>query len=311
MFGEIKSSRLYAMLDVLRPGQFVKNILVLAGLFFAVSDRRQNVSDDLWAAVLRTVLAFVLFCMVSGAVYIVNDIFDAEMDRRHPVKCRRPIASGRLPVRTALFELAGLLLLCAALSPLLGFWFSVCVSVYFVMQVFYTVLFKRMVIVDVFVIAAGFVLRVYAGTLAAGVRASKWLIVCTFMGALFLALCKRRSEKFSLGQDAASHREVLGSYDLHLLDHLVAASASSTVICYAIYTLAPETVSKFGTDGLCFTIPFVLFGVFRYMFLVMCGGLGGRPEKIFTHDCATIVNVAAYFAVCWLVFMFGGGNTQL
>lgn len=287
---------LRAAIDILRPGQWVKNLLVLAGLFFALADRSQTVS--FYASFLRTMMALVLFCMTSGAVYIMNDLHDVEADRAHPEKRNRPIAAGKLPGRVAVAEYFLLLLVALGLSTRLGFRFSVCLAGYFLMQTLYTYLLKDKVLVDVFVIALGFVIRVLAGTLAAGVHASSWLLGCTFMVALFLILCKRYDEKVSLGDAAATHRKVLAHYEPTFLTHLITATSACAIICYALYTLAPATVAKFGTERLVVTVPFVAFGVFRYMYLVFCCGQGGRPEKTLTRDIPTLINMFLYAAVC-------------
>lgn len=293
--------RLRAMIEVTRPGQWIKNLLVLAGLFFALADRFQTISFR--DAFLRTVLAFVLFCLVSGAVYIMNDLHDAEADRLHPEKRNRPIASGRLSGRVAVVEYFLLLGIALGFSTQLGARFVICLAGYFVLQTLYTYLLKDLVLVDVFVIALGFVIRVYSGTQAAGVVASSWLLGCTFMVALFLILCKRYEEKISLGERAAEHRPVLEKYDPAFLMHLITASASCTIICYALYTLAPQTVEKFGTERVAATVPFVAFGVFRYIYLVLCCGQGGRPERTLTRDVPTLVNILLYVVACVLVML--------
>ena len=243
-------------------------------------------------------LALVLFCMTSGAVYIMNDLHDAEEDRVHPEKRNRPIASGSLPGKLAVVECFLLLFTALGLSTLLGSRFAICLAGYFLMQTLYTYVLKDKVLVDVFVIALGFVIRVLAGTLAAGVHASSWLLGCTFMAALFLILCKRYEEKISLGDAAGAHRKVLAKYDPAFLTHLITATSACTIICYALYTLAPATVEKFGTERLVVTVPFVVFGIFRYMYLVFSCGQGGRPEQTLTRDIPTIINMLLYAAVC-------------
>ncbi len=295
------SSKLRAAVDIMRPGQWVKNLLVLAGLFFALADQSQTVSFR--TAFIRTLLAFVLFCLISGAVYIMNDLHDVEADRAHPEKKNRPLAAGRLPGRVAVAEYFLLLVVALGLSTLLGPRFALCLAGYFLMQTLYTYVLKDMVLVDVFVIALGFVIRVLSGTLAAAVRTSSWLLGCTFMVALFLILCKRYDEKVSLGDAAPVHRKVLAQYDPAFLTQLITATSACTIICYALYTLAPATVAKFGTERLVTTVPFVTFGIFRYMYLVFSCGQGGRPEKTLTRDMPTVVNVVLYAAAC-IVVMF-------
>ena len=285
-----------AMVEATRPGQWAKNLLVLAGLFFALADRFQRFSVA--ESLLRSLLAVALFCALSGAVYILNDLHDIEADRAHPEKRLRPIASGRLGGGLAVAESFALLAAALGLSLWLGPLFALCLAGYFLMQVAYTHWLKDVALVDVFVIAIGFVARVFAGTLAAGVRASSWLLLCTFMVALFLILCKRYDEKVSLGDAAATHRKVLADYAPALLAHLIAIAATCTILCYALYTLAPATVGKFGTERLVATVPFVAFGIFRYMFLTFCRGQGGRPEHTLVRDVPLMLCMTLYAAVC-------------
>jgi len=291
-------------IEILRPRQWLKNGLVLVGLLFALPDQtRVGVID--YSTVLRCFAAFGLFCMVSSAIYILNDICDAEEDRAHPQKKTRPVASGRLSKQAAQIEMSALIMLAGPLTtffvnPRFGF----CVVAYLFMQIFYTTVLRKAVLVDVFVIALGFILRVYAGTLAAGVKASPWLLLCTFAIALFIALCKRYDERVTLGDAAAKHRKVLAQYDPRFLSHIITATAALTIICYAIYTLSPQTVAKFGHDHLVATVPFVVFGIYRYAYLVFCKGQGGCPERIVTTDIPTIVNFALYAATCVAVLAF-------
>jgi 4-hydroxybenzoate polyprenyltransferase len=294
-------SLLFAAVEVTRPGQWVKNLLVLAGLFFALADKFQRFSVA--ESLLRTLLAVALFCAISGAVYIMNDLHDAEADRSHPAKRNRPVASGRLPGRVAVAEYFALLVSAMGLSLFLGPRFALCLAGYFLMQTAYTYWLKDVVLVDVFIVAIGFVVRVYVGTLAAGVKASSWLLLCTFMAALFLILCKRHDEKVTLGDAAAAHRKVLAEYSPALLSHLIAIAATCTILCYALYTLAPATVAKFGTERLVATVPFVAFGIFRYMFLAFCRGQGGRPERTLVRDIPLVLDMALYAVACVVVML--------
>lgn len=290
-----------AMLEVTRPGQWGKNLLVMAGFFFALGDKSHSI--DLSTALLKSLLALVLFCMVSGAVYIMNDLHDAERDRVHPQKRMRPVASGALPAGVAAAECLLLLVLALAGSLLVGRKFAISVGAYFVLQVLYTRFLKDMVVADLISIAAGFVIRVFAGTAAVGIYASPWMLICTFMAALFLVLGKRRDEKAALGDMAGEHRPVLAQYDLQVLDHMITATAGATVVCYAIYTTSSETVAKFSTELLVLTVPFVVFGIFRYMYLVLCCGKGGNPEQVLVRDMPTLVNILLYLAVFFLVMV--------
>lgn len=291
-----------AFINVIRPRQCIKNVLVWAGLFFGLSDKHQQISIS--TAVENTFYAFLAFCFVAGAVYIMNDIHDAECDRVHEEKRKRPIASGALPLWAATLEAAILLFLSIGFATNVDKRLLVCLIIYFVLQVLYTLWLKNVVLVDVFLIAAGFVLRVYAGAVAASVDASTWMLVCTFSVALLLALCKRYSELNLLGERASEHRRVLAEYSKELLTTLIAAVSSITVVCYSIYTLTPATIEKLGTNQMYLTIPFVAFGIFRYVYLSLCKGEGGRPEKTLTQDLAIIIDVIIFVAVCVLIMIY-------
>ncbi len=293
-----------AFIDVIRPRQCIKNVLVWAGLFFGLSDKHQHIS--LSTAIENTFLAFLAFCFVAGAVYIMNDIHDAECDRVHEEKRKRPIASGALPLWAATLEAAILLFLSIGFGANVDKLLLGCLVLYFVLQVLYTLWLKNVVLVDVFLIAAGFVLRVYAGAVAASVDASTWMLVCTFSVALLLALCKRYSELNLLGERASEHRRVLAEYSKELLTTLITAVSSITVVCYSIYTLTPATIEKLGTNQMYLTIPFVAFGIFRYVYLSLCKGEGGRPEKTLTQDLAIIIDVIIFVAVCVLIMIYKG-----
>lgn len=291
-----------AFINVIRPRQCIKNVLVWAGLFFGLSDKHQQISIS--TAIENTFYAFLAFCFVAGAVYIMNDIHDAECDRVHEEKRKRPIASGALPLWAATLEAAILLFLSIGFGANVDKLLLGCLVLYFVLQVLYTLWLKNVVLVDVFLIAAGFVLRVYAGAVAASVDASTWMLVCTFFVALLLALCKRYSELNLLGERASEHRRVLAEYSKELLTTLIAAVSSITVVCYSIYTLTPATIEKLGTNQMYLTIPFVAFGIFRYVYLSLCKGEGGRPEKTLTQDLAIIIDVIIFVAVCVLIMIY-------
>jgi len=285
---------MHPILRALRPSQWIKNLIVLAAYFFARWDSQQALDTGL-LPVLRVVTAAGLFCLISSAIYLVNDIRDVEADRAHPVKRRRPIAAGELSIGAA--WAMSLLLLATGLGG--GFFLSAnfCLLAcgYVALQLAYTFGLKRVALLDVFMIAIGFVLRAVGGALAIDVRISPWLLLCTFLLALFLGLCKRRHEKRLLADcDAQQHREALAGYEEGLLDMLIGIAASATVVSYAIYTLSPETVSRFGTSRLGLTIPFVVFGVFRYLDLVYRHEQGGRPEKVLLTDRTLIVTVLLY-----------------
>ena len=252
----------------LRPQQWTKNFVVLAALIFA--ERLYHVPS-----LLRAGGAFVVFCMLSGAVYLVNDLADLEGDRRHPVKRSRPLPSGALSSSVALGAASFLALFGIASSFIIGGSFAAVAALYFVTMVGYSLALKNFVVLDVLVVAMGFVLRALAGAVAIGVAFSHWLLICTLLLALFLALAKRRQELTLLAEGAAQHRRILGEYSPYLLDQMIAVVTASTVVSYALYTLAPETVSRFGTDRLVWTLPFVLYGILRYLYLVHQKGVGG------------------------------------
>src|SRR5688572_13674338 len=237
----------------LRPEQWTKNLLVFAALIFS----EQGLLFDL-RSVLTAVEAFGIFCLLSGVVYLLNDVMDRESDRRHPLKRRRPMAAGALSVTTALIAavVLGALALAAAVS--LSWAFGTVALAYVVLQGLYSGLLKHLVIVDVLTLAIGFVLRAVAGAVAIDVVISQWLFVCTILLALFIALSKRRHEVLLLGEDAAGHRPILGEYSPYLLDQMIVVVAASTLISYIFYTISTETVAKFGTSWLGLTIPFPL-----------------------------------------------------
>jgi 4-hydroxybenzoate polyprenyltransferase len=278
----------------LRPRQWTKNLLVFAGLIFS-----QQVQNP-WL-VARVVVAFGLFCLLSGGIYLVNDVVDAERDRQHPQKRARPVAAGRLRPGLALGTGLGLLAAtCAAgfaLAPPFG-WVALA---YAVLLGAYSLGLKHVVIVDALMIAAGFVLRALAGVVVIGAEFSQWLLLCTILLALFLTFGKRRHELLALDAGASGHRPILAEYSRELLDQMIAVVTASTVMAYALYTLAPDTQAKLGTSRLPLTIPFVLYGIFRYLYLLYRQDLGGNPAEHFLTDRALLVDVALWVGAVVLV----------
>jgi len=278
----------------IRPNQWTKNGVVLAAFFFAFWDQ-YNAGVTSLAELARAVPAFLLFCLASSSIYLMNDIKDAEADRSHPLKKRRPIASGKISQQEA--AVVSLLLMASALSGavLLSLDYAYTMMAYIVVQVLYTFLLKKVALIDVMVIAGGFVLRAIAGAVVwPDAAPSPWLLICTFLLALFLGLCKRRHEKLSVEKEDSVQRPSLEGYDTKLLDQLIAVTSGATIVSYAIYTFWPETVSKFGTRALGLTVPFVVFGIFRYLHLVYRHDKGDRPEKILLTDIPLLVSVALY-----------------
>ena len=283
-----------ALIEALRPRQWVKNAIIFAGLIFA-----QKVSDVRLS--LTAVAAFALFCALSSSVYLINDLGDLERDRRHPVKRLRPLASGRLPIGVAWGIAPALAVVGLGLSFALRWEFGLLALAYYVLNLAYTYWLKHIAIVDAMSIAVGFVLRAVAGAEAIAVAISPWLLVCTIFLALFLALSKRRHELLVLEAGAGDHRASLAQYSPYLLDQMIAVVTASTVISYCLYTMWPETVAKFGTANLVYTTPFVIFGIFRYLYLVHQREEGGAPEKIPLTDAPMLVNLALWLAAVGVI----------
>jgi 4-hydroxybenzoate polyprenyltransferase len=291
------------LVRALRPKQWTKNAVVFAAFVFALGDTQQQVAvANFWYVLCATIC----FCLVSSGVYLINDSRDAEADRLHPQKKYRPIASGAVPVAMAVA--AGISLIAG--STVLGFALRLELAVvllgYVALQLAYTFLLKHWPMIDLLVIATGFVLRALAGAVVIDVDVSAWLLVCAFLLAVFLALCKRRQEfvQADLAGTTGVHiRKSLAHYDERLLDQFIAIVASATLVCYVIYTLAPETVDKFGTHHLGFTLPFVLYGLFRYLMLVYRYDLGERPEQVLLTDLPTLVNLALYGAAVLMIIL--------
>jgi len=285
----------YYILKSLRPQQWTKNLLIFAPLLF---------SQQLfvYTETLHTLTAFIVFCLISGSVYLLNDLIDLENDKRHPLKCKRPLASGQLSPRLAMAACATLLCICSLVGLyVLNTGFLITAAAYLVLQILYSTFLKHIVIIDVFCIATGFVLRVVAGAEAIEVDFSTWLLFCTLLLALFLALSKRRHELMLLEDDAVHHRKILHEYSSELLDHMIAIVTPCTLIAYMLYTIADETVARFGTDALKYTVPFVLYGIFRYLYLIHQKNQGGSPEKVLLNDRPILLTVICYGLTCALI----------
>lgn len=297
-----------ALVEALRPRQWIKNLIVLAPLLFA----RQLTNPD---AAVRAAAATVVFCLLSGAVYLFNDLWDLESDRHHPTKSRRPLASGRLATGVAWPSFV-----VVAATALLGAWllspslmqeaigpitakhqsqpsFFTAALAYLLLHVAYSTRLKHIVVLDVMLVAMGFVLRAIAGAAVIAVEISNWLLVCTIFLSLFLVLAKRRHELLLLAADAKEHRTTLGEYDPSLLDQMIAVTASACLISYALYTMAPETIEKFHTDRLYVTIPFVVYGLFRYLYLIHRRDQGGDPSASLLHDRPILLAVSLWALV--------------
>jgi 4-hydroxybenzoate polyprenyltransferase len=230
-------------------------------------------------------------------VYLVNDVFDREADRQHPIKKSRPIASGEVSVATALFVAVVLVTAAAVVAVWLGGWFPAVLGGYVLLVVLYSAALKRAVFLDVLVVAAGFVLRVVGGAVAIHVPVSRWILVVAYLLALYLALGKRRSELVLLGGEAGNHRVVLGHYTLPMVDQAISVVLGATVLAYALYTVAPDTVAKVGSEGLLATVPIVLYGLFRYLYVLHRHELGGSPTKALLTDRPLLICVVVWLAV--------------
>ncbi len=274
---------------LLRLSQWIKNGVVLAGLVFS----GQVLARELQLIALQALAAF---CLLSSAVYALNDIIDIERDRSHPLKKNRPLASGKLPVYMAVFISIVLAAFGLALAWSINnslFYVSV---IYLLLNILYTLKLKDVVIIDVMSIAAGFVLRALAGAVAIQVEFSSWLLISTFVLALFLALGKRRHELLLLESDASVHRKILDKYSAYLLDQLISVVTASTVITYLFYTLSSEVQLRLNTEYLFVTVPFVIYGIFRYLFLVHKEDKGGSPTSVLLNDRPLLLDV-----LLWLV----------
>ncbi|UCH77463.1 MAG: decaprenyl-phosphate phosphoribosyltransferase [Candidatus Coatesbacteria bacterium] len=287
-----------AVLKLMRPRQWTKNLILFVAVVFA---GRALVLTD----ALNSVLGFVLFCFLSSSVYVLNDVVDAPYDRRHPVKKDRPIASGRISRGAG----AVLFAVFAAGSLGLSFWmlgwkFGACAVTYFVLNLGYSFGLKRVVIVDVVVIAMGFVARAVAGIYAIVAepgQISEWLLICTFFLALFLGFSKRRGEITDLSENAVAHRPILASYSPKLIDEMVGITTASSVMSYSLYTIWPGTVARLGTKNMIYTIPFVVYGIFRYLYLIHKKGKGASPSAILIEDRPLQGNILLYVAAVFLI----------
>ena len=284
-----------SLLRAVRPKQWTKNLLIYLALFFTVNEAWSFDELGTFFSLLgRSTLAFAIFSALSGAIYLINDIFDAEQDRRHPTKRLRPIASGGLPVALAWVAAVVLITVGLASGFLLQPEFGAISLAYVGTMVAYTLVLKRLILLDVFAISAGFVLRAVAGAAVLQVPVSPWLYICTGLGALLIALSKRRAELAQAGESAGGQRDTLESYTQSLLDQFIAVVATSVVMTYTLYTF---TASNLPTNHtMMLTIPFVVYGLFRYMYLVHVKDLGESPEDILLTDVPLIIAIVSWLA---------------
>ena len=283
------------LLRLMRPHQWVKNAFVFTGLLFGHAWHNAILVQQVIAAVIA-------FSFISSCIYIINDIVDREQDRRHPKKQRRPLAAGTVSVPGAIM-LASIL---AVAAIMLGYWVSSIVLwiivAYAIMNLAYSFQLKHVVILDVFIIATGFMLRILAGTLGVGIPPSQWLLLCGLMVTLFLGFTKRRAEIIALTDDKTSHRKVLEHYSPVLLDKMIGITAAGLIMSYSLYTMNPDTIHTHGTPNLIYTVPFVMYGVFRYIYLLHHQSQGGDPSRDLVRDPHLLITVSAWLiATIWLI----------
>ena len=279
----------------MRPHQWIKNTFVFTGLLFGHAWNDPNLTT-------QVVMAFIAFCLVSSTVYVINDIVDLEQDRHHPKKTRRPLASGQVSVAAAV--------ILATMLGALGFGLAYATSkmvviiliAYALMNIAYSLRLKHVVILDVFIIATGFMLRILAGTLAVGIPPSQWLLLCGMMVTLFLGFTKRRAEIMALAEDKAAHRKVLEHYSPVLLDKMIGITAAGLIMSYSLYTMSPDTIRIQGTANLIYTVPFVMYGVFRYIYLLHHQSRGSDTAHDLVRDPHLLIVVGAWLAATlWLI----------
>jgi 4-hydroxybenzoate polyprenyltransferase len=285
------------LIQTIRVRQWTKNLVVLSPLLFS-----KHFFE--YSTLLRSLAAFAVFSGIASAVYIMNDVVDADKDRQHPVKRNRPIASGRFSLRAAYVTLTVLLAVTLSAAWLVDLPVLLTVCGYLTLNIVYTLFLKEAVIIDVMSIAASFVLRIVGGALAIHVPISEWLLICTSLLALFLGFSKRRHELTLLEQNASVHRPVLLEYSPYFLDQMISLVTASTLICYIFYTVSADTVEKFGTKNLLLTSPFVLYGLFRYLYLVHQRKTGGDPTAELLTDKPLLIDVFLWVVTVILVIYF-------
>lgn len=285
-----------ALLRAVRPKQWTKNLLLFAALLFSHSVENPTL-------IFNAACAFVLFCALSGGVYIINDIVDVETDRSHPEKRRRPIASGALPAPTALAAAVILIVVAVIGCFIINAPTGATACAYLLLTFAYNAFLKHVVILDVLAVSMGFVLRAVAGAEAIRVEISPWLLICTILLALFLTLAKRRSELTNLANGGVDHRRILAEYSPHLLDQMISLVTASTLMSYCLYTIDRRTVEVMGTTRLMYTIPFVIYGLFRYLYLIHHKNKGGAPSRVLLTDGPLLLDVFLY-VVAVLVILY-------
>ncbi len=287
-----------ALLRATRPRQWIKNSVIFAALVFS---HTLTDAERLW----RSAAAFALFCAVSSAVYLINDVLDISQDRVHPTKSRRPVAAGEISPAAAVAAGGLLAIVGLGLSYLLSPAFAGFGLVYLLVNVLYSAWLKKVVILDVMIVSSGFVIRAVAGGIVIGVEVSAWLILCAILLSLFLALTKRRQELALLESPAGTTRETLKEYSVAFLDQMISIVTAATLVAYFLYTLAPDTREKLGTPWLPLTIPFVLYGIFRYLYLVHQMNMGENPTAALYKDRPLLIDVVLWVMVSIMILYLG------
>jgi 4-hydroxybenzoate polyprenyltransferase len=292
------------LLKSMRPRQWVKNLIIYLPFFFTLHQYWQPFTPEMYSMFATATAAFVIFCILSGVVYLINDLVDIEKDRLHPTKRFRPLASGALSKTTAQFAIVILLVIALPLAFLLDFLLGIVAVIYTLTMLFYSFVLKNIVIIDVFTLSAGLVLRALAGAVAIHVPASPWLYVCTALLALYLGFSKRRHELALLEEDAIKHRLILKEYTPEVLDEMISVTTASFVMAYSLYTFSADNLPK--NHQMMLTIPFALYVVFRLLYLVHVKNMGGSPEEMVLRDKSLFGAVVAWGVVAvGILFLFG------
>ena len=298
---------LKGLLITARPKQWTKNFVIFLALIFSINLYWTALDfGNLVRLLTDTVLAFVVFCVLSSGVYFINDLVDIEKDRQHPRKRQRPLASGALSPAYAAIAAVALPLVSIPVAFWLNWGFGLIAAAYFVLMLAYSFVLKHLVIIDVFSLAGGFVLRAVAGAIVIGVPISPWLYICTVLGALFLGFNKRRHELVLLENGATNHRKTLEEYTPQLLDEMISVITPSTVIAYSLYTFSAENLPK--NHSMMLTIPFVLYGVFRYLYLVHTKNQGGSPEEVLIRDIPIILDILLWLGSALAILLIFRGQ---
>lgn len=291
------TSRIAVLLIAARPKQWIKNFFLFAPLLFS-----RHLFE--WDSISKSIIGFFLFSLGASCIYLINDIFDRDKDRQHPIKSQRPIASGALPTLHVMIFLTLVAPASIIVSFSMGLHFGLTLSGYIILNTLYSMYLKEIVIIDVMTIAASFVLRIVSGAFIIHVPISEWLLICTTLLALFLGFSKRRHEILILESSAQNHRPVLLEYNTYFLDQMMSLVTAATLISYILYTVADETIEKFNSKNLLFSVPFVLYGLFRYLYLVHQKKSGGDPTTELITDRPLLINVALWAVTVTIIIYF-------